>query len=296
MKKLVVLVAVMCMSCSAIFVRFSSAPSVVLALYRLTFCTILLTPAVLLKHLDEMKSLKLREVLNFAAGGLCLGLHFFCYFESLKYTSIAAAVMLACTEVFFVAIAARFLFGEVITRKGWAGILITFVGSAMVTLAKDAQGLNALKGNLLALLSAVLIAANTLIGKKSRAQSSTTLYTFVMYGFASLTLLIACGVMGHGIVGYAPINLLTALGMAVLCTILGHSLISWSLKYEKASFVSSAKLMTPVYSALFGWLFLGEVPTPIVIFSALVILLGVYYYSRQCRSQTELTSAVQTEG
>ena len=44
MKHLIVMLGVMGVSLSPIFVRFSSAPSMVLVFYRVTYATLLLTP------------------------------------------------------------------------------------------------------------------------------------------------------------------------------------------------------------------------------------------------------------
>ena len=63
MKHLIVLLGVMGVSLSPIFVRFSSAPSMVLVLYRVTFAALLLTPYVFWRHRDEIRNLKKKELL-----------------------------------------------------------------------------------------------------------------------------------------------------------------------------------------------------------------------------------------
>ena len=102
------------------------------------------------------------------------------------------------------------------------------------------------------------------------------------YAFAAATLLVATLLGGVQLTGYAPVNWLSALWLAVVCTMLGHSLISYTLKEESASFVSSAKLLSPVFAAVLGWLLFGEVPVAQVIVGSLVIIISVYAYARQC--------------
>lgn len=292
MMKLLVVFAVACLSTSSLAVRFATAPAVWLAFARLLLSAGFLLLPVFIRHRKELLGLSPVRFLSFAASGVVLGLHFLCYFESVQHTSIAAAVVLACSEVFFVAIGARVLFRERVTLKGWLAIVAAFVGCLLVTTARDTGSPDALKGNLLGLLAAVLIAANTLIGKRSRKDASTTAYTFVAYTFAAITLLAACLIMGVPPGGHAPINWLSALWLAVVCTLLGHSMISYSLKFEKASYVSSVKLLAPVFAAVLGWLLFGEVPTWQVILGSAIIIASVYIYARQCGPE----SVVGAEG
>ena len=55
MKRLIVLLGVMAVSLSPVFVRLSTAPSMVLVLYRVAFATLILTPYVLLRCRAELR-------------------------------------------------------------------------------------------------------------------------------------------------------------------------------------------------------------------------------------------------
>ena len=104
MKHLIVMLGVMGVSLSPIFVRFSSAPSMVLVFYRVTYATLLLTPYILWRHWGEVKALKKRDWMLCILAGIFLGLHFVSYFESLRRTAIAPAAVLVNTEAIFVTI------------------------------------------------------------------------------------------------------------------------------------------------------------------------------------------------
>ena len=83
---------------------------------------------------------------------------------------------------------------------------------------------------------------------------------------------------GYGMSGYGLVNLLVALGQAVLCTLLGHSVYSWGLRYCRASLVSTVKLSEPVFSTLFALALFQEVPTWSQVLGGAVILAGLLYY------------------
>ena len=104
MKRLIVILGVLGVSLSSIMVRLSTAPSLILVVYRVFFAVMLLAPSVLLKHREELRCLTAREILLCLGSGCFLGLHFLTYFESLRYTDVASSVTLVDMEVFFVAL------------------------------------------------------------------------------------------------------------------------------------------------------------------------------------------------
>ncbi|MCI9553790.1 DMT family transporter [uncultured Oscillibacter sp.] len=279
MKRLIVLLGVAGVSLSAVFVRWSTAPSLVLALYRMAFSALLLIPLALARR-AEFRALRRRELCLSLLSGAFLGVHFACYFESLRWTSIAAAVVLVDTEVLFVALASVLILRKKLSRRAWTAVLLAFGGSVAVALA-DASGGGALRGNLFALTGSVCMAVYTMLGAVCRRSLSTTVYTSLVYLSAAGTVLAAALAGGQALTGWGPVNLLAGLGMAVFCTLLGHSVFSWGLKYLPPAFISTANLLEPVLAAVWGLLLFGERPGPLVVLGGGVILLGIAVYSRE---------------
>ena len=267
MKRLMVLLGVAGVSLSAVFVRWSTAPALVLV------------PLALARR-AEFRVLRRRELCLSLLSGAFLGVHFACYFESLRWTSIAAAVVLVDTEVLFVALASVLVLGKRLSRRAWAAVLLAFGGSVAVALA-DASGGSALRGNLFALAGSLCMAVYTMLGAVCRRRLSTTVYTALVYTSAAGTVLAAALVGGQALAGWGPVNLLAGLGMAVFCTLLGHSVFSWGLKYLPPAFISTANLLEPVLASVWGLLLFGERPGPLVVLGGGVILLGIALYSRE---------------
>lgn len=278
MKRLIVVLGVLGTSISAIMVRFSTAPSMILVLYRVVLTLVLMLPSVL-RHRKEWLSLTKKEGLLCIASGAFLGLHFVTYFESVRQTSIAASVVLADTEVFFVALGSILFLHQKLTNKAWMAIILTFLGSVMVAFANTGGGSH-LYGNLLALVSALFMTFYTVIGSVCRRTLSTTIYTFLVYLAAGVTVLLIAVVGGTPLFGYEPVNFLTALAMAVFCNLLGHSVFSWGLKYLPPSFISTAKLLEPVFASVWALLLFSETPGLPVLLGGAVVILGIALYSR----------------
>ena len=283
--RLILFLGVLGASFSSIFVRWSAAPSLVTATGRLGWTVLLLLPSVLRSHWTELRSVTRRDLLMCALSGACLALHFSTWFESLKWTSIASSTVLVSTEVIFSALGfALFLHGR-IPRLGAVAIAVAFAGSVVLALS-DAGGSGALAGDLLAVLAAVAVAAYSLIGQVQRARQATTVYTLLPYS-PCLTVLLALDIAtGTPVLGWGFREVGVGLLLAVFCTLLGHSLFSWSLKWLSPAYVSAAKLCEPVFASILGLLLFGEGIGPFQGIGAIAVLAGVLLYTKAEENHT----------
>ena len=284
MKKLVIVLGTVSISLSAIFARMASAPSIILVFYRMLFACVLLLPVVFVKCRDELKRLQRKDIFLCACSGLFLGMHFTLYFESLKYTSIAASVVLVNLEVFFVALFLFFMYREKIPVKGILGIGAAFLGTVLIAVTDMGSGSNVVFGDILAFGGSFCVAVYTLIGRSCRTHIPTSVYTCFVYGFACLTVGIAALISGTPFSGYEPINYGLALGMTIFCTFFGHSVYSWGLKYLNASYITTIKLLEPVFASILGLLIFREIPGVFVIIGGAVVIGGIIYYTRNAES------------
>ena len=96
-----------------------------------------------------------------------LSIHFYTYYESIRYTTIAASQVLAGTEVLFVAAILFFSGKERYGRAAAAGIVIDLAGGILTALTPQDTGASGeLYGNLCALTCALFSAFYSLIGAK----------------------------------------------------------------------------------------------------------------------------------
>lgn len=278
--KLLLFLGVVGVSLSAIFVKYSSAPSLVTATYRLAWTVAILIPLSLKKSLPEIKRFTKKEVFASIAAGILFALHFTLWFESLKHTTIASSTVLVDTDVIFAAIGFCIFMHGRIPKKGIIAIGVTVCGGVITALAGGGEGTSSFFGNMLALSAAVLIAGYTLIGRYARSRNiSTTAYTLITYSSCLVTLLILDFATGTPITGYGIKEILIGLGLAVFCNLLGHSIVSWSLKYLTPAYVSAVKLGEPVFSTILGVLIFREIPNAMQVLGAAIIIGGVYVYS-----------------
>lgn len=278
--KVMLMLGVLGISFSAVFIRESNAPSLVIATYRLGWTVFILLPIVGIKFRDELRNLKQRDVSWCVVSGFFLAAHFWLWFESLKFTSIASSTVLVSTEVIFAAIGFVLLFSGKINKLGVAAIIVTFLGSVVIAMSDSGGGSNVLYGDVLALLGAVMVAVYTLIGKKQRGHLSTTIYTFITYCACFVSLLIFDAATGTPIYGYGMKEIILGLLLGISCTLLGHSIFSWCLKYLSPSLVSSAKLLEPVFASILAVFIYKEMPSMLQVIGGIIVIGGVYLYSK----------------
>lgn len=279
---IMIVVGVMGVSFSSIFVKYAAAPSVVTAAFRLLWTVLLMTPVVAGTRAvrEELVHLEKTSVILSCFSGFFLAVHFVLWFESLNHTSVASSTTIVCTEVIWVSMGFCLFMRGKLSRKAVFAIAVTFVGSVVIACADSAAGGFHLYGDILSLLAAIAVAVYTLIGRVVRKTTSTTVYTYLVYAVCEVTLLFMCLWQDYGLFDYGMSVVIVGLLLAIFSTILGHSVFSWCLKYFSPTFVSASKLCEPVAAAVLAVFFFGELPSLLQVLGDLLILGGVYYYSR----------------
>jgi drug/metabolite transporter (DMT)-like permease len=262
-------------------VKFSTAPAAVTAAWRLLWTVALMTPVVWGRGAvrQELLGVKWPLALLSALSGLFLAIHFVFWFESLNRTSVASSTTIVCTEVIWVCLGWWLFMGGRIPGKALAAIGVTVVGSVVIAFA-DSGSRGHLSGDILALLAAVAVAGYTLIGRAVRSDTSTTVYTYLVYTVCALVLVLTCAFQGQALLGHGSSPIWVGLALAVFSTILGHSIFSWCLKYFSPAFVSASKLCEPVGAAALAALIFGQIPSAMQLLGGALILGGLVWYSR----------------
>ena len=282
-------VAVVAVSTSAILVEWSGAPSLVKALYRVVFTIALLLPITLARPRDRAAFRKIgtQDLLLAVLSGVALAVHFASWFESLRWTSVAASVTLVQAQPLFVVAGAWALLDERVGPKTVAGIAVALVGMAVMSVgdallgaAPAVTGPDPLYGNALAVLGAAMAAAYVLLGRSLRQRLPLLPYVVVVYATCALTLLAATLARGHPLLGYGTDEWILFLAMAAGPGVFGHTVINWALAHVESSVVSVSLLGEPVGSTILAMVLLAEYPSLVTIVGGGVVLAGVIATAR----------------
>jgi drug/metabolite transporter (DMT)-like permease len=281
-------VAVLAISTSAILVRWSDAPNVIKALYRVSFTVVALAPLVDGADRASLGRIGRRDGVVAVAAGVALAVHFVVWFESLDHTTVAASVTIVQAQPVFVAAGAWVLLGERVSRRGVLGIGVALAGMATLSLGPallavvdpgvdpNARVAGAQYGNALALLGAVAVAGYYLAGRSLRRRLGVLPYVTVVYTACALVLLGVAVAQGHALLSYPLHEWALFAAMALGPGVLGHTVVNWALGHLESHVVSVSLLGEPVGSTLLAVALLSEVPTPATVLGGAVVLTGIY--------------------
>lgn len=276
-------VGVVAISFASIFVRFAQAegvPALSIAAWRLILASMVLLPYAWATRRDEIRDLTRQEWVLLLAAGLFLGLHFATWIGSLAYTSVASSVVLVSMGPVFVGLGSWLILRERPSLLLAAGIVLAAAGSVVISWGDLGRGGSHLLGDMLALAGAVMIAGYLMIGRRVRAHRSLTTYIALVYGSASVTLVLMVIVARQPMFGFSPAAYGWLLALALVPQLVGHSTLNWSLRHLSATYVAIITLSEPIGSGILAFFILGEAVTRSTAAGGALILAGIYIASR----------------
>ncbi|RDU34669.1 EamA family transporter [Neobacillus piezotolerans] len=251
-------VGVITVSASAIFVKFSASSAGLTAFYRLFFSVLFMLPLFLAKFTPELKKITKRDWLFTIVSGVLLAFHFILWFESLNYTSVASSTVLVTLQPLFAFLGTYLFFKEKVTIGAITSGIIAIAGSFIISWGDFRVSGSALYGDFLALVACAFITAYLLFGQTVRQRVSLITYTFLVYLISSITLFLYVIGTGDSFIPKENSDWINFILLALLPTLLGHSLFNWVVKWISTNTISMAILFEPIGAAILAYLLLGE--------------------------------------
>ena len=273
---LAMLVSIVAVSTASILIRWSNAPAVIIAMYRMVFSVLMLLPFFLRNGgMGKLGKVGTRNLLGLGAVGVVLAIHFASWITSLGLTSVASSVIFVHIDPLFVAVVSHFFLNDRINRRVLAGIIVSLVGVSIITLGDASSGGSNLTGDLLALVGGVMLGIYILGGRHFRGYLDLTTYVTPVYATAAVVLFLMSLATGAPLTGYPAREYVLFIIIALVPMIFGHTLYNWTLKYVSAPVVSVSLLGEPVGASILAFLFLNETPNNQVMLGGIVTLFGI---------------------
>lgn len=293
-------VAVFFASFSSIFIRWSDAPALIIAFYRMFFSALLVLPYFTWQKFyrrtqpealgsgatarglgSERPSDSKKTILLSLLSGIFLAGHFASWISSLQYTSVASSVLLVNTHPVMVYVISRVFLREKSSRRQLFFVILTVLGSAVLSWGDMGKGAGVLLGDFLAVLGALSVGIYMIIGRVVRRSMGVTDYTAFLYTSSAMVLLAGVGLAELPLGPYPLRDFLLFFSLAFFCTILGHSVYSWALKYVSSTYLSLNILLEPIMAGILAFFLFSEVPGVLNGIGAVIVLVGIYGYSKE---------------
>lgn len=242
----------------------SSVNPLLIAEIQFVVCVVLLLPAVAIWR-NEFQSLD-NILLHLLRGGSG-AFSFVLFYKSISYSPIVNCTLLNNTAPIWVPIIARLWLSEKVTRGHWVGILIASAGVAIVLQPKL---IGSFLGNMLALMSGVLMSVSFVATRKLTFGGSVLAMLFIYSVVASLVLL------PFSLPSVSDLTWTTApplLGLGVIMLFLQISIVS-AFSRAEASVVTPLTYLTVIFTGTLGWLIWGFVPSLWAVFGTVLVISG----------------------
>lgn len=273
------IISIVAISFAAIFVKWSHAPATILSMYRMILATLLLLPVVWFKRV-EFKKLTNKEWLLLFVAGMFLALHFALWFGSLKLTTVASSTIILALQPIIALIGGVIIFKERTTKSALMTMGIAVIGAVMVGWGDFGLSRNAILGDILSFLSVIAVVGYLLIGQKAVKKVSHWIYSFAVFGFAAIALVVYNMLTGVTMGGYDLKEWGIFVLLAVVPTI-SHLINNWLMNYVTATTISMSILGEPVGATILAAIFLGERLVGWQIVGGILVLVGVFLFILQ---------------
>lgn len=208
--------------------------------------------------------IRLKDAWCFIGSGI-VSLLFFsaCYFRAMTLMSLSAAAVLLYTAPCFVMLMSAVLFGEKITGRKIAAMILAFAGCCLVSGISGGTGISA-KGLLFGLGSGIGYALYSIFGRYAldRGYKSVTVsfYSCALAAAGAALICASSGSLGActGAVFASAGSLLFCLAAAFITTFLPYLLYTYGLSCTEAGIASVAASIEPVVATLVGILIFKE--------------------------------------
>ncbi len=269
-------VATFAVSWAAILIKLSGADPYPIAFYRMAFASILLAIPALAKAKRRLKELDAKQAILLLISGLVLGFHFATWVQSLFFTTISNSTIIVATQPIWVLIMEATILREKIPRRSIIGMLLALIGIIIISGGDIDLGPEYIKGDLLALAGAIFAGVYLFIGRQLRARMDNIGYIFPVYTIAAVVLLIMSLASGANLTDYPKFTWTMLILLAVVPTMVGHSLYNWLLKYVPAHMVATTILGEPIGATILAIFFFDQIPGWWTVVGGVLILSGIF--------------------
>lgn len=241
--------------------------------YNLTawrFITAFIIAAIIF-HRRILKTDKKTIKYAFLLAGILFGVFISMTF-GLQYTSASNAGFLVSLSVVFIPIISAVFFMQKIEKKVLVGVCLAFIGIALLTLNTQ---LRISGGDLLCILCGVLFALHVVITGMYTKEVDSINLSVLQLGFVGLFSIFFSFATETVRVPNTALSWFAILSLSILCTVVGYIVQTTAQQYTSATHTGLILSLEQVFSAMFAYLYLGEVLTPRGYAGALLLLISV---------------------
>ncbi|WP_433857265.1 DMT family transporter [Streptomyces kronopolitis] len=290
-----VLLAVCCLALGGVFVRISEIGPVATGAYRSLFAVpLLLGMSVALSRnagrtarggqapaAGEAPAAQARvtprDRFLIVLGGLFLAADLCLWNISFLYTSLAEANLLANLVPFIIAPLLFFLFKDRIPWKLLFPALLALGGLYILVILGTGLDPQHLRGDVLALLTAVFYALFLVVTKGLRERYEATRIMATLSLACAAACFVVAAALGESLWPTTAKGWLVLIALAVTSQVLGQTLMAHAVKFLRLQLAAVYVLLQPVAAAVYGFVLFGQELSWIQLAGIAVLLISIFW-------------------
>ncbi len=247
-------------STAVIMIKASTVHPILLASLRLLVAAMALTPLFLRdyrRHRSAYTRTHFRESL---APAVMLAIHFMTWIVGARMTPSANASLIVNLVPLAMPFSLALLARERVTPTELKATALALGGVVFLTAADLNLSLQYFWGDLVCFGSMLFFAVYLTLGRKNRHFASVWLYLVPLYAVAGCLCLIVALFFVNPIQPYSLRDVLLILGLGLIPTVVGHSLINRAMKHFRGQIVSLINMGQFVFAGILAYLLFRELP------------------------------------
>lgn len=256
---------------------FSSAQ---ISFMRVFICAVLMLLFLLIYNKNLLK-INIKDIWMFIGTGIIsLTFFSFCYFTTIVNVEASIAVSLLYTSPVFVMLFSAILFGEKITAKKIAAIILTVAGCCFISGVIGSGAKIGLKSFIIGVGAGLFYALYSIFGRYATRKYHPFTITFYTFVFATVGFLpFVKPVDTINTLAKLPKAIIVVIASGILCGILPYIFYTIGLKHLETTIAGVFAAVEPLVGCLVGIIGFGESAGALKIFGIALILSSIIILS-----------------
>lgn len=261
---------------NGVIVNLIALDSYQIAFFRVAIASLVLAPAIAIFRWNEFAGAR-RFLGRLLLNGLLLCLGWAFLFASMKLIPIASAVLLNYLAPIFTAMLAPILLKERLGKLVIPSFLLSIMGLFLISYNDVVGGPSNFLGVVYGLLAGLSYAGFIISSKKLRENISSPVVALYSYVFASIFL---ATTLAYEIPAMQIQSIILLLILGSINTAFAVTLYFYGLGLIEAHRAVIMTYLEPVSASIFGAIFLGQIPSPLMAVGGLLIIFAGYLVAR----------------
>jgi drug/metabolite transporter (DMT)-like permease len=269
------LFGIFCASTATILVKATSEQPLLVTAGRLLIAALILTPFFLKELKTSPGSYGWKQLGWACLPAVILSINLTSFVFGARLTQAANAGLIISLTPLVMPFYLWWLLREKINRREVIGTLIMLAGILILIVGNLNLSRSNFIGDMIVLGSMLALGGYMALGRKNAARLNLWSYVVPLFWLAGLICLAIALFFVNPIKSYAISDVLEILGLGVISTAIGQSILNYSFKYFRGQTVSLSAMLIPIFTGVMGYFFFREIPYPTFYLAAILIAIGV---------------------